>query len=91
MVSLTPFKSCLLPIEQNFRAVRDEMGLPEDYTIQSIRHTHATWLLRQKHSPTAVARRLGHSDTDTIFRHYRKYAREEDQALVDDLEQNFVD
>ncbi|MFB6347368.1 MAG: tyrosine-type recombinase/integrase [bacterium] len=76
-------------LNENFRAIREEMGLSEDYTIQSIRHTHATWLLRQGHSPTAVARRLGHSDTDTIFRHYRKYAREEDQALVEDLEENF--
>jgi integrase len=67
------------------------MGLSDDYTIQSIRPPHATWLLRQGHPPTALARRLGHSDTDTIFRHYRNYVREEDQALVDNLEQNFVD
>jgi len=76
-------------LNEKFREIRGEMGLSDDYTIQSIRHTHATWLLRQGHSPTAVARRLGHSDTDTIFRHYRKYVREEDQALVDDLEENF--
>lgn len=77
-------------LNEKFRQIREEMGLPDEYKIQSIRHTHATWLLRRGHSLTSVSRRLGHKDPETTLRHYRKYIREEDDAIVRDIEDDFL-
>ena len=73
---------------EKFRQIREEMGLSDDYTIQSIRHTcHLAFEVGS--FSYCGGSSVGHTDTDTIFRHYRKYVRGEDQALVDDLEENF--
>ena len=38
--------------------------------IHDLRHTHATILLRQRHSVKEVAQRLGHADAAMVLRRY---------------------
>lgn len=44
-----------------FRKMCDKLGLNKKITFHSLRHYHATWMLRQGVNPKVVSERLGHS------------------------------
>lgn len=44
-----------------FKKIIRELGLPEELHFHSLRHYHASWLLRQGVHPKVVQERLGHS------------------------------
>ena len=67
------------------RRVSASLGLP-DTTLHDWRHSYAVWSLRDGLSPTAVARQLGHRDTNLLHTVYGRFIPE----AVDYLPRNSV-
>ncbi len=67
-----PDGSPLLPdyVTKKFKKYIRKLGMSEDLTFHSLRHTHATWLLRQSVHPKVVAERLGHTKVDIVLNRY---------------------
>ena len=59
-------------VERGFRQIARECGLPDCVTFHYLRHTHATWLLREGASVREVQQRIGHADPATTLRYYAK-------------------
>lgn len=77
--SLTPDAFCftvrgdtLLKTHQRIAA---SLGLPET-TLHDWRHSYAVWSLKDGVSPTAVARQLGHRDTNLLHTVYGRFIPE---------------
>ena len=62
----------LLKVHQR---VSESLGLPET-TLHDWRHSYAVWSLRDGVSPTAVARQLGHRDTNLLHTVYGRFIPE---------------
>ena len=52
-------------VAQAFRRMVREVGLDQGITLYALRHTYATWLLRENVDVVTVSRRLGHADIKT--------------------------
>lgn len=52
------------------------------FTLQSLRHAHATWLLAKGASIYDVAKRLGHSDTKMVEQRYGRYTLTRDKQVA---------
>ena len=50
--------------------------------IHDLRHTHATILLRQRHSAKEVAQRLGHADATMVLRRYAHVLPDQQEAVA---------
>lgn len=48
-------------ISKTFKKIIRKLVLCEDYSFKSLRHYHATWLLRNNIHPKVVSERLGHA------------------------------
>lgn len=48
-------------ISKTFKKIIRKLGLNENYSFKSLRHYHATWLLRNNIHPKVVSERLGHA------------------------------
>lgn len=59
----------LLKVHQR---VSESLGLPET-TLHDWRHSYAVWSLKDGLSPTAVARQLGHRDTNLLHTVYGRF------------------
>jgi integrase len=71
------------------RVVGDAMaavGLGEGFCLHSVRHSHATQLLRKKLPVKAVSQRLGHSDITTTLRTYAHVFAADDNELAQAME-----
>lgn len=62
-------------------------GLPEEYTLHSLRHTHASRLLNAGMSLPNVSRRLGHSSPAVTMSVYAHANEEDDRLLADAIGQ----
>ena len=51
-------------------------------TVHDLRHIHATMLLRARHNPKAVSRRLGHSKVETTLSIYSHALPDDDASLT---------
>lgn len=72
------------------RLVGDAMsavGLGDGYCLHSVRHSHATQLLRKKLPVKAVSQRLGHADITTTLRTYAHVFAADDAELADAVEE----
>jgi integrase len=72
------------------RLVGDAMaavGLGDGYCLHSVRHSHATQLLRKKLPVKAVSQRLGHSDITTTLRTYAHVFAADDSELAQAMEE----
>jgi integrase len=73
-------------LNENFRQIREEAGIRDELTFHSIRKTHSNELLKEGVDPDAVARRMGHADTDTLYKSYRQADETEDEQIITIIE-----
>lgn len=57
-------------VSRTFRTLCEEHGMPRGTTFHSLRHTHATWLLKEGVDMRTVSERLGHSSVATTLKIY---------------------
>lgn len=57
-------------VSYRFRKMLGAAGIPKGFTVHSLRHTHATLLLKNKVDLKAVSERLGHSSPDITLKIY---------------------
>lgn len=76
MIPLAPDALCFKvrgdTLLKTHRRVATSLGLP-DTTLHDWRHSYAIWSLRDGVSPTAVARQLGHRDTNLLHTVYGRF------------------
>ncbi|MCX8130903.1 MAG: site-specific integrase [Clostridia bacterium] len=70
-----PDGSPILPdyVGRVFKRHARSMRLDEDITFHNLRHTHATWLLKQGVHPKVVQERLGHASINTTLDLYSQF------------------
>ena len=77
--SLTPDAICFTvrgdTLLKTHQRVSASLGLPET-TLHDWRHSYAVWSLKDGVSPTAVARQLGHRDTNLLHTVYGRFIPE---------------
>ncbi|ACV22605.1 Tyrosine recombinase XerC [Slackia heliotrinireducens] len=73
-------------VSRGFSALRDEVGLPRDTHFHTLRHTHATHLLREGVPMNEVSRRLGHSKVALTLEWYGHVLPGEDRAAAEAFE-----
>ena len=60
-------------------------GLPEGFTMDSIRHTHATMLLEAGISPNVISKRLGHSSVAFTLQTYAHVTKKMERSAADKI------
>ena len=68
------------------RDALDAIGLHDGYCLHSMRHSHATHLLRQRMPIKAVSERLGHANVEITLAVYSHAIPGDDEALADMIE-----
>ncbi len=68
-------------LRARLRRVAAAAGVPP-IRIHDLRHTHATILLRQRHSVKEVAQRLGHADAAMVLRRYAHVLPDQQEAVA---------
>ena len=66
-----------------FDKLREKAKLPEGCTFHSLRHTHATQLLRKGINPKVISKRLGHSSVGFSLKVYAHVVPEMDKEAAD--------
>lgn len=66
-----------------FKALRDELGLPKDTHLHTLRHTHATWMILNGADIKTVAERLGHAKETLTLSLYGHLMPGRDAAAVE--------
>lgn len=69
-------------VSHEFSKIRDELGLPEDTSFHTLRHTHATWMLLNGGTLADVMERLGHESSSTTLDNYAHMLPGRDREAV---------
>lgn len=75
-------------INRKFNKLLKKAGLPAKYNIHSLRHTHATLLLKQGIAPKVIQERLGHASiavTMDVYSHVTPNMQKEAAEKMDKL------
>ncbi len=77
----------LSKVEKAFKRVLKAAGLPLHFTPHSLRHSFASFLLRQGESPAYVQRQLGHASIQLTVDTYGRWLPMGNKAAVDRLDE----
>ena len=69
-------------VGRRFRALAEELGMPEGTTMHTLRHTHATWLIMHGYDMRTVQERLRHADVRTTLALYTSVMPGRDAAAA---------
>lgn len=75
-------------VSKAFKKLVRELGMSEDITFHSLRHYHASWLLRQGVHPKVVSERLGHSSIRITLDTYSHLLPNMQEDIISGLDTN---
>ncbi|HHV63857.1 MAG TPA: site-specific integrase [Peptococcaceae bacterium] len=73
-------------VSKAFKAIVRKLGLNEVITFHSLRHYHASWLLRQGVHPRIVQERLGHSSVKITLDTYSHLLPDMQRVILEKLD-----
>ena len=68
-----------------FSRMCKKAGMPEGFTLHSIRHTHATMLLEGGINPNVISKRLGHSSVAFTMQVYAHVTQQMERGAADTI------
>lgn len=71
------------------KAIQEEAGFTDHYTVHSLRHANATYSLSADNNIKAVQSRLGHSDSQTTMKYYVEDLDSVNKQYADDIDKFF--
>lgn len=72
-----------------FKPLLKSVGIPEEFRVHDLRHTHATWLLEKDVNIKVVSERLGHASVRITLETYSHVLKTMQDKAVDTLNQIF--
>lgn len=69
-----------------FKRYARKLGFDESITFHTLRHTHATWLLRQGVHPKVVSERLGHASVNITLNTYSHLIPDMQKDIINGLD-----